>query len=84
MMRVASLLLALSLLSSAATAYAECAWVLWETITTRESNGSPGPVRATRASRTAIKRSPPRWPTSRVHRDKSSGRTPSTRKKKTR
>jgi hypothetical protein len=30
MMRVASLLLALSLLSSAATAYAECAWVLWE------------------------------------------------------
>jgi len=30
MMRVASLLLALSLLTLAATANAECAWVLWE------------------------------------------------------
>ncbi len=30
MMRVASLLLALSLLTIAATANAECAWVLWE------------------------------------------------------
>jgi hypothetical protein len=30
MVRVARLLLALSLLSSAATASAECAWVLWE------------------------------------------------------
>src|SRR3989449_1981904 len=29
MMRVASLLLTLSLLTSAATAHAECAWVLW-------------------------------------------------------
>ena len=28
-MRVASLLCVLSLLASAATAYAECAWVLW-------------------------------------------------------
>jgi hypothetical protein len=30
MMRVASLLLAHSLLTSAATAYAACAWVLWQ------------------------------------------------------
>ena len=30
LLRRASLLVALSLLISAATAYAECAWVLWE------------------------------------------------------
>jgi hypothetical protein len=33
-LRRASLLVSLSLLSSAATAYAECAWVLWEQTTT--------------------------------------------------
>jgi hypothetical protein len=33
MMRVASPLLALFLLTSAATAYAECAWVLWYRVT---------------------------------------------------
>jgi hypothetical protein len=31
--RLATMLLALSLLTSAATAYAECAWVLWITST---------------------------------------------------
>jgi len=44
--RRALLLAAFSLLTSAATACAECAWVLWETITTKESQGSPEPVRA--------------------------------------
>jgi hypothetical protein len=44
--RTTTLLAALYLLISAATAYAECAWVLWETITTKESQGSPEPVRA--------------------------------------
>jgi hypothetical protein len=40
--RRASLLAALSLLTSAATAYAECAWVLWRETTTFESGVSRG------------------------------------------
>jgi hypothetical protein len=38
MMRVASLLFVLSLLTAAATASAECAWVLW--ITSNSAAGS--------------------------------------------
>jgi hypothetical protein len=45
-LRRASVILAFSLLAWAATASAECAWVLWETMTTKESQGSPEPVRA--------------------------------------
>jgi hypothetical protein len=44
MMRVASLLLALSLLTSAATAHAECAWVFWLEVSgpsTPESSSRP-------------------------------------------
>jgi hypothetical protein len=44
MMRVASLLLALSLLASAATAHAECAWVFWLEVSgrpTHESSSRP-------------------------------------------
>jgi hypothetical protein len=39
--RLAGLLIALSLLTSAATAYAECAWVLWQNVTVagKESRG---------------------------------------------
>jgi hypothetical protein len=45
-LRGASVVAVIYLLTSAATASAECAWVLWETITTKESQGSPEPVRA--------------------------------------
>jgi hypothetical protein len=38
LLRRASLLIALSLLTSAATAYAECAWVLWQ----QQAEISPG------------------------------------------
>jgi hypothetical protein len=37
--RRATLLVALLLLTSAATAYAECAWVLWEDVTTFDARG---------------------------------------------
>jgi len=40
--RIASLLVAFSLLTSAATAYAECAWVLWQRF------GDAEPLPATR------------------------------------
>jgi hypothetical protein len=40
-MRSTSMLLALSLLSSTATAHAECAWVMWEKRRTRESMSGP-------------------------------------------
>jgi hypothetical protein len=39
--RRATLIVALSLLASAATAYAECAWVLWEQINTQGSQPTP-------------------------------------------
>jgi hypothetical protein len=38
--RRASLLVALSLLASAATAYAECAWVLWSESTSADPRGT--------------------------------------------
>jgi len=44
--RRASLLIAFSLLTSAATAYAECAWVLWEDMIQSSKNTSTEPVRA--------------------------------------
>ena len=37
--RTASLLVAFSLLTSAATAYAECAWVFWQELTTMAPTG---------------------------------------------
>src|SRR5713101_3427117 len=45
LLRMAPLLLVLSLLTSAATAYAECAWVMWED-TTQSKKTSTEPVRA--------------------------------------
>src|SRR2546428_6274313 len=44
--RRASLLVAFGLLTSAATTYAECAWVLWEDMIQSSKNTSTEPVRA--------------------------------------
>ncbi len=44
--RRASLLVAFGLLMSAATTYAECAWVLWEDMIQSSKNTSTEPVRA--------------------------------------
>jgi hypothetical protein len=49
MMRLArrtSLLIVLCLLTSAATAYAECAWVLWSAGSGFESGNTPSPLAA--------------------------------------
>jgi len=42
--RRASLLIALSLLTSTATAYAECAWVLWSTANAMSSTSPSNPL----------------------------------------
>ena len=50
-LRRASLLLALSLLTSAATVHAECAWILWAEMTTPQGTGVVSRVWAIQAAR---------------------------------
>jgi hypothetical protein len=49
--RRASVLLALSLLTAAATAHAECAWVLWDVQSNISSNTAPDRCRSVRLAK---------------------------------
>ena len=63
--RRASLLVAFSLLTSAATAYAECAWVLWERINAEPwslKDGFSDADSCKRALRSGIRKSVSRYP----------------------
>src|SRR3989441_1688971 len=63
--RRATLLVAFSLLISAATAFAECAWVLWEQINTQPwsmKDGFPDTDSCQRALRSGVRKSVSRYP----------------------